>query len=586
MATQRRTRRKNIVNNITDLQRRVAYVEKLPAKRTIANGGVTSGKLSVGSVSKPNVTFGVVRPLSDKAGLTAQEAQDTIFIDDNPSSPTQGQATYVDGNNNEILIIDNDAQSSAAAAQSSAGIALTAANGKNKVFHQPTAPTNSQLVGVTLTADDIWFNTDTGNRPSKFLSQKTITNKQVSAGSPGETNRATLTTSANHGFAVGDIVYVFGVGSPFDGTFNIVEVPTQTTFRYELNTAVISSTGASGSVNGWRPYGYSSLAVTNLDASVITSGILRGRSIFLEGGQIIYTTQVIEKKGYLSSIAQIETQNAHGLQVGDEIIVTGLGAPWDGEWGISSTTGYGPAGKIIQYVLSTNPNLYGWYPTQDLVLTGEQGTLRIAQNPSDYAMTVSPSLDVAMYPIQDFDANDSLYSPGVQVSKDFPSGFVNVDTSEWHTVMGAYGSYTTTSPFLSNFGAVFGISTGVYQPPNDINGNPVAEVPPTDLVGAGLNVYVNSTDSFNISRAAVVAQIYGDIIKISTMTTTTNIAISGTNIDSTGSYGDHKTVMNYGPGVLEGIGGIQKGTIAWTDATVSAATLSGGKAGDLVFKFD
>ena len=186
-------------------------------------------------------------------------------------------------------------------------------------------------------------------------------------------------------------------------------------------------------------------------------------------------------------------------------------------------------------------------------------------------MTVSPSLDVAMYPIADFDANDNIYSPGMSVSQVFTGGFVNVDSDEFHAVVGAYGGHT--AGVASGFGAVFGISTGGTSP--------------TDQIGAGLNVSVESTQLWDGSRAAVIAKIYGDIIRFSTITTTTtNIAVSGTNIDSTGSYGNHKIILNYGSGYSQGSGGVQSGVIAWTDATVSAATLSGGKAGDLVFKFD
>jgi len=553
------------------MQRRLSYVEKLPAKRTVASGGIVSGNLATASVTKNNVTFGVVKPLSEKPpiGTATEEDKGDIYVDS-----TTGAAIGIDENGDEFYLADTNAQgtadaaaAAAASAQSSASTALTAANGKNKVFHQPTAPTNAQLSGVTLAVDDIWFNTDTGNRPSKYLSQKTITNKQVTS------KVATLTTSANHGFAIGDIVYIVNVGSPFNGTFNVTSVPTLTTFTYELDTANIGSTGASGTADGWRPYGYGSLAVTNIDASSITTGVLTGRTINLAGGQITYTDFTIVKKGYLSSIAQIETSTNHGLSVGDAITVTGLGAPWDGQWGVSSTTGYGTAGKIIQYVLSSNPNEYGWYPTQDLTLTAEEGTLRIAQVPSDFTMTVSPSLDVAMYPIQDYDANDNIYSPGMTVSHVFTGGFKNIGADELHIVAGAYGAHNPG--VASNFGAVFGISTGGSSP--------------TDEVGAGLNTFVKSDKLFD-SRAAVVAKIYGDIVQISTITTGTDIEVSGTPIYDAGSplLSDYKHILNYGPdnSYSEGDGGVQKGTIAWTDATVSAITLSGGNTGDIVFKFD
>jgi hypothetical protein len=64
-------------------------------------------------------------------------------------------------------------------------------------------------------------------------------------------NVATLTTSAAHGFAVGDIVGVSGVDSTFDGDFTVVTVPTTTTFTYaktasNVTSAAVSPTGKVG----------------------------------------------------------------------------------------------------------------------------------------------------------------------------------------------------------------------------------------------------------------------------------------------------------------------------------------------------
>jgi hypothetical protein len=59
-------------------------------------------------------------------------------------------------------------------------------------------------------------------------------------------NVATLTTTTAHGFAVGNSVVVAGVGSPFDGTFSVTAVTTNT-FSYArtaTNVASASSTGA------------------------------------------------------------------------------------------------------------------------------------------------------------------------------------------------------------------------------------------------------------------------------------------------------------------------------------------------------
>jgi len=561
LATRRRVRRKNLVNSVSDMQRRLSYVEKLPAKRTVASGGIVSGNLAAASVTKNNVTFGVVKPLSEKPpiGTATEEDKGDIYVDS-----TTGAAIGIDENGDEFYLADTTAQSAASAAQSSASTALTAANGKNKVFHQATVPTNAQLTGVTLAADDIWFNTDTGNRPSKYLSQKIITNRQLIS------NVVTITTSADHGFQQGDWVYITGVVSPFNGTYEITGTPTTTTFTYaKTYTPNISSTPSSGTVDGWRPYGYSSLAVTNIDASVITSGTLRGRTIELAGGNITYTTKNVVSKSYFWGLATLTTDVAHGLEIGTQIIVSGLGAPFDGEFVISNYEG--PYGTWISYQLPEGSQ-YEWLPD-----TLDDGTVSVALVPSDFTMIVSPSLDVQMFPIiNDYSETDNIYSPGMTVSLEYQNPPSNIDAQEAHIVIGAYGGQAEESPYPAGFGAVFGISTGSY------NGTA-----PTDEVGAGLNAFFGDNALLS-GRAAFVAKLYGDIVQISTITTGTDIEVSGTPIYDAGSplLSDYKHILNYGAGYSEGSGGVQKGTIAWTDATVSAATLSGGNTGDIVFKFD
>jgi hypothetical protein len=69
---------------------------------------------------------------------------------------------------------------------------------------------------------------------------KTISNKALTS------NIATLTTSDAHTFLVGDVVVVSGVDATFNGTFNIIAVPTATTFTYAKTNANVTSAAASG----------------------------------------------------------------------------------------------------------------------------------------------------------------------------------------------------------------------------------------------------------------------------------------------------------------------------------------------------
>lgn len=66
-----------------------------------------------------------------------------------------------------------------------------------------------------------------------------VTNKALAS------NVATLTTAA-HGYKVGDVVTVNGVGNPFDGTHTITVVGSTTTFSYAMTNANVTSAASSG----------------------------------------------------------------------------------------------------------------------------------------------------------------------------------------------------------------------------------------------------------------------------------------------------------------------------------------------------
>lgn len=57
---------------------------------------------------------------------------------------------------------------------------------------------------------------------------------------------ATLTTSASHGMDVSLFFTVANVDATFNGSFNVLDVPTPTTFRYNKVAANVSSTAVSG----------------------------------------------------------------------------------------------------------------------------------------------------------------------------------------------------------------------------------------------------------------------------------------------------------------------------------------------------
>ena len=76
---------------------------------------------------------------------------------------------------------------------------------------------------------------------------KSVTNKALTS------NVATLTTSAVHGYVVGDVVTVSGVDDTFDGVYTITVVGSTTTFAYAktaTNVSSVADTSGSAVVSG------------------------------------------------------------------------------------------------------------------------------------------------------------------------------------------------------------------------------------------------------------------------------------------------------------------------------------------------
>jgi len=84
---------------------------------------------------------------------------------------------------------------------------------------------------------DVLGRTNNGFRHTGPVFQ--VTNKTIAS------NVATLTTSAAHGLAIGDIVNVFGVDETFDGSFTVTAVPSTLRFSYARTATNLAATAVS-----------------------------------------------------------------------------------------------------------------------------------------------------------------------------------------------------------------------------------------------------------------------------------------------------------------------------------------------------
>jgi len=131
----------------------------------------------------------------------------------------------------------------------------------------------------------------------------TITNKALTS------NVATLTTSAAHGLAVDDSVWIEGVDSTFNGKYTVTSVPTTTTFTYAKVASNVSSTAVSSSLAKVNKVGSINIedSSTLIESGYITTGYIRYGTLepknfkrLLARGDFTYgslTLETVDKNG-------------------------------------------------------------------------------------------------------------------------------------------------------------------------------------------------------------------------------------------------------------------------------------------------
>ena len=131
-------------------------------------------------------------------------------------------------------------------------------------------------------------------------SANTVTNKQLTS------NVATLTTGTTHGYVAGDQIVVSIGDSVFDGGFIVASAPTTTTLTYARTATNVASTAVTG--------------------GLITGGTPRS---------FAYVNNVVAA----SNICTLTTAAAHGLAVGDIVVVSGVSSLVDGTVVVATVPG-------------------------------------------------------------------------------------------------------------------------------------------------------------------------------------------------------------------------------------------------------
>jgi len=154
----------------------------------------------------------------------------------------------------------------------------TAADGTEIIENEGNYPVSvyltitGPLVGPAVISNDTSEEQINITGALRAATTKTINNRGLTD------NLVTLSTTTTHGLVVGDVVTVSGLGSPYDGDFVVLSVPTTSTFTY----AATGSNVAYGAGSGSLAYGPDTLEINTYDRSVFLNGEYLGARAKLE----------------------------------------------------------------------------------------------------------------------------------------------------------------------------------------------------------------------------------------------------------------------------------------------------------------
>jgi hypothetical protein len=177
MPSRRRSRNKNIGNNLAEVSRRLRTLERRPVRTKLGNRIVKTSSIAPNTITADEVNFGTAIITTDPAPYI-ENPKDGLFV---ISSTTGATSVYSEEDDDFYLLADPNAQADAtqaaadaAAAASAATAASLSANGKNAVFRGPASAYAPASAPTATKVGDIWFDSSAivgdavGSRPKRW----------------------------------------------------------------------------------------------------------------------------------------------------------------------------------------------------------------------------------------------------------------------------------------------------------------------------------------------------------------------------------------------------------------------------------
>jgi hypothetical protein len=246
-----------------------------------------------------------------------------------------------------------------------------------------------------------------------------IVNKQLSFNEETLEDIATITTTASHGLLQGDIVEITGLGAPLDGEFEIISVPTETTFSFVVfpNVATIATVTTKkllntvATITTRSAHGFStgnSILIKDVDAVFDGTYTITGTPT---PTSFTYTKNRIPPRAVsgailVSNIATLTTTEPHQFIEGEDVAISGININYNGSYKITSI----PSTTTFSYALTrtnskpvTNKAMtsdvatitmgseHGFVPNENVTVVGVDdtfdGTYRIISTPTPTSFT-------------------------------------------------------------------------------------------------------------------------------------------------------------------------------------------------------
>lgn len=146
MTSRRRNSNKNLGNSISDVRRRLKYLERKPIRTKLQNRVIKAASIAPSSITADEVDFGTALVTTENPADVIDNPKDGLLVID---PDTNGAFIYSEEEGDYVEIKDATAQASA--------------DGKNTIYRQ-----NSQPSGGTYVTGDTWFDTDDDNKIYRY----------------------------------------------------------------------------------------------------------------------------------------------------------------------------------------------------------------------------------------------------------------------------------------------------------------------------------------------------------------------------------------------------------------------------------